>query len=495
MALPRALPATLGVVAVVATAALLVVHIILAQSTSSLSMPTQVTATSIVASVFEACVLLVLCWLSFLYIHIGTKDPFEAHNLLWFSIIATFVTVAGVVSAVTVASLHNATSSLATGILGPEPMSLVIGSSVVLGVAFTTQTVFLIVHFFIVKIYGVACGSDVEAGGRRPIMAQVKSIPYSQTSPAPSRARGGSVSSRTPPGSSGGRSTTETMCSVRSSLSHAVRPTTSRTRLISSSQRSSRRPESLDLNAIKDRSSTNEDSFETWDLSVVDQHNRQISLQTTGSSIKGGHFLETIPASPTISRSSSPGTPLDLEPPRRPRRTRSFSPMSEHGRLSAGLTQHVNASESHIHPLFRSDSPTPPPIAKPGTVVTAAPNAGQIVAPSVQGIRRIRSGSLPQVPSPLSRQGSFEEFSRAMQRDSLREEDEEDEPEQAEGDKTSQPSSPESEDGKLTPPIPDWIMTAGARTSLYGYNSRRASSRRTQSRGKDEEEDMPTRQS
>ncbi|TLD26532.1 hypothetical protein PspLS_04898 [Pyricularia sp. CBS 133598] len=493
MALPRALPAALGVVAVVATTALLVVHIILAQSTSSLSMPTPVTATSIVASVFETCILLVLCWLSSLYIHVRRKDPFQAHNLLWFSIVATLVTVSAVVSAVTMASLRNATSFLSTGILGSEPMSMVIGSSVVLGIAFTAQFVFLIVHFFIVKIYGVAYGSDVEAG-RRSAMAQVKSIPYSQTSPAPSRVRGGSVSSRTPPGSSGGRSTAETMCSIRSSLSHAVRPTTSRTRLLSSSQRSSRRPESLDLHALKDRSSANEDSFDNWDMSIVDQQIRQMSLQTTGS-IKGGHFLETIPASPTISRSSSPGTPIDLEPPRRPRRARSFSPMSEHGRLSAGLTQHVNTSESHIHPLFRSDSPTPPPIAKPGTVVTAAPNAGQLVAPSVQGIRRMRSGSLPQVPSPLSHQGSFEEFSRAIQRDSLREEDEEDEEEQGDDDKTSQPSSPEAEDGKLTPPIPDWIMTAGARTSLYGYNSRRASSRRTQSREKEEEEDMPTRQS
>ncbi|KAI6517113.1 hypothetical protein MCOR05_011575, partial [Pyricularia oryzae] len=75
---------------------------------------------------------------------------------------------------------------------------------------------------------------------------------------------------------------------------------------------------------------------------------------------------------------------------------------------------HVNANESHIHPLFRSDSPTPA-IAKPGTIVTAAPNAGQLIPPDSQGIRRMFSGNLPQIPSPLSQHGSFEELAREMQ--------------------------------------------------------------------------------
>ena len=59
------------------------------------------------------------------------------------------------------------------------------------------------------------------------------------------------------------------------------------------------------------------------------------------------------------------------------------------------------ADEEHIHPLFRTTSPSPAPSPSLGTVVTAAPEAGQFV--DELGLRRIRSGSLPCIASSLTR--------------------------------------------------------------------------------------------
>lgn len=50
-----------------------------------------------------------------------------------------------------------------------------------------------------------------------------------------------------------------------------------------------------------------------------------------------------------------------------------------------------NASEHHIHPLFRSGSISPPPMPGPGTTVTASPVAGQTI--SVQMLNRVRSAN------------------------------------------------------------------------------------------------------
>jgi len=249
---------------------------------------------------------------------------------------------------------------------------------------------------------------------------------------------------------------------------HFVRPVSSKTRLLPNSQRFSRhRAASLDANAPQERPSVDEDGFDTWDTSAVDPQNRQTVLETSPKI--PGRFLETIPASPSTSRSPSPGMPLDLEPPPARRRSRSYSPArsahSELGQVPTLLTEHQNVSEAHIHPLFRSDSPTPAPAATPGTVVTAAPNAGQIISDR-QGIRtlnRMRSGSLPTPSSPLSRPASFDDFhtplgSPGLSRE-LREEPEEEETKVAER--------------KMTPPIPEWILSAGSRLSLVGYTSRK----------------------
>ena len=74
----------------------------------------------------------------------------------------------------------------------------------------------------------------------------------------------------------------------------------------------------------------------------------------------------------------------------------------------------------------------------------------------------MRSGSLPVSRSPLSRQGSADNLpTRSVRAESY----------------SPEPSpkvelDPEAE-RKMTPPIPDWILSAGSRTSLSGYQGRK----------------------
>ncbi|CAK7213202.1 hypothetical protein SCUCBS95973_001720 [Sporothrix curviconia] len=370
---------------------------------------------------------------------------------------------------------------------------------------------------------------------------RIKSVPYSQTSSPASDRKENKVASvlshgqstrdaeshlRTPPGSSAGRS--DTVNSIRSSFSQVIRPITSKTRLISpstighsdsspsisgtSSQRSSAwRPDSLAGSSTSPASTyasrerdvrPSIEDFDSWDTSAVDLQNRLTVLESsvTPSAI-ASRFLETIPASPTTSRSPSPGMPLDLEPPHsRRRRSRSYSPAASSMRSASGTRlrsqsqsqpQSPPFGEAHIHPLFRSDSPTPPPAVSAGTVVTAAPpTAAQMTVTDAQSLRtlsRMRSGSLPAVPSPLSRQGSFDDFGvrrglgigerphTGSGSPELREEDVEmandGTTEEDEADRRSRADS--NAERKMTPPIPEWILTAGSRTSLSGYQSRK----------------------
>ncbi|TPX14293.1 uncharacterized protein E0L32_005489 [Thyridium curvatum] len=474
MALPRFLPCTLGLLAVLATIAVLALHVVLAQVVTDSTAAVKITA--IASSILEGLVLVTLGWMSVSCLKSVKMSSSVRSTGLWFGLGLTLCTIAAILCVATLVCLSKAPSEiLPETIFGTQATAYLVGSSVALGLALAAQLVFLVVYFVLGRVHDAGAQPfRGEKPGQRSPPAHVKSIRYSQTSPLGHLTRESmSQESRSPPGSSGGRSASETMSSIRSSLSNVVRPISSKTRLLPASQRSSRslrssrRPTSFESTVNRDRSST-DDGFDSWDTSAVDPQNRQTVLDT--SSPTPGRFLETIPASPTTSRSPSPGTPLDLEPPRARRRSRSYSPSMPSPRTQGSeFTQQMSASESHIHPLFRSDSPTPPPNATPGTMVTAAPNAGQVITHrhSTRTLHRMRSGSLPAVSSPLSRKGSLDDFGRrTAERETptpeLREEAEEEEEEQKQ----------ESE-RKMTPPIPDWILSAGSRTSLSGYHSRK----------------------
>jgi hypothetical protein len=242
------------------------------------------------------------------------------------------------------------------------------------------------------------------------------------------------------------------MASFRSSLSQVVRPITSKTKLIQNIHKSFR-PTSLE-SSTRDTSISIEDGFDSWDTSTVDAESRQTVASASPTQPR---FLETIPASPTTSRSPSPGFPLDLEPPKARTRRRSYSPANSYKDLSKTRTMSPieSSAEAHIHPLFRTDSPTPPPTATPGTIVTAAPGAGQVISDrhtirTVRSASRMRSGSLPS--SPLMHSNSLDSIKIAIER----EERERERLEEAGGERT------------LTPPIPDWIL----RSSMSHYNKK-----------------------
>lgn len=499
MAVPRVLPAVLGSVAIVATTAIVVVHCVLAHALLSTSSP--VRSTAIASAFFEIVVLALEIWLLATnlrpFASTGRRSRLGKFDGIWFGLSLLLCVVAATCSVAALVCLSNANSGLPATILGSKRTGFLVGGSVALGLSFATQLVFIVVRYVLERIpqHDQAHSVHTDDEARRPQAVHVKSIPYSQTSSpraAKTRNRGFSLESRSPPSSSGGRSATETISSIRSSLSHAVRPISSKTRLLSNSQRSARRAASVDSNSQRERSSV-EDGFDSWDTSSVDPNNRQTVLETT--SPIPARFLETIPASPTTSRSPSPGTPLDLEPPRHRRRSRSYSPANSLRGPRPTYTQQQSSSEAHIHPLFRSDSPTPPPLATPGTMVVAAPNAGQIIPDrqSVRTLSRMRSGSLPAVSSPLSRHGSFDDFhhpspkppgtpgsGRCTPRERGRSatvgspDDTDDTDEELGTSNSSQLGSiAEPGERKMTPPIPEWILSAGSRTSLSGYNSRK----------------------
>ena len=281
----------------------------------------------------------------------------------------------------------------------------------------------------------------------------IKTIRYSQT-----RTRGfaedSSAAGTTSPTMAQPKQTFGPISSLRASVSQAIRPVTSRTKLLSSPD--VRRQPSIDSG--NGRLST-DTSFDSWDTSAVDAHSKQVVMEMTSSPTLKTQALETIPASPPGSRSPSPANALDLLPPRSIRRTTSYCSSSRSQRDLSVVSPTSSVSELHIHPLFRSDSPTVPPTTTPGTNVLAAPNAGQIITrrDSIPSLRRARSGSLPSGKGVVIRQDSLESLG-------------------------SHSASCKTEDGdlkhgalgerKMTPPVPTWLLNSGRRGSVESRNTR-----------------------
>lgn len=209
------------------------------------------------------------------------------------------------------------------------------------------------------------------------------------------------ISTSSPPSVSASEETS----SLRSSFSTMQRPTSSKTRLLIRQHSFPRRSKSSTDSPSHERASQ-DSGFDSWDTSEVAPYIRETVLQSSPK-IRGKPLspLEPIPGS----RSPSPAKALEgpffpqpesLSPPPSPLPQPSYScPVSR---------QRSTSSEDHIHPLFRTCSPTPPPTASSGTTLTAAPLAGQLINGHV--LRRMRSGSLPSNLSPLVRSNSFDQF-------------------------------------------------------------------------------------
>jgi hypothetical protein len=208
--------------------------------------------------------------------------------------------------------------------------------------------------------------------------------------------------------------------SIRMSIVHAIRPVTSKTRLL---KRGSFRDSKSIYSIPYSVESAQSDAFDTWDTSSVDQRDKETVLHSRGTN------LETIPGSrpqsparaldgpfpEKESTSVSPQSRTTTEPslppsPTQQRHDRVYSPSSASLPLPTmrGSRSSTPApDESHIHPLFRSDSPAPPEVT-PGTTITASPQAGQTLPSPQIGTR---SASRPTSPSPLVHSQSFESVS------------------------------------------------------------------------------------
>ncbi|KAM0714075.1 hypothetical protein Q7P37_011039 [Cladosporium fusiforme] len=217
---------------------------------------------------------------------------------------------------------------------------------------------------------------------------------------------------------------------IRHSIQQVIRPITSRTKLMlnhgptpreSGSFVSPRENNSLEI-------SCRGDGFESWDTSSVEQE--FVNPFVTRPMI-GKKTLEPIPGS----RPVSPAKPLDGpfpdyeiaafpeklplpdSPMQSPVLLTSDADSMHSLQVPPPLRRASSSQESHIHPLFRSHSPTPPPTPSAGTVVTASPLAGQVVhGDYAMAPKRMqsRSDSRPTSPHTVTavRTGSFPSTTR-----------------------------------------------------------------------------------
>ena len=309
-------------------------------------------------------------------------------------------------------------------LLGQDPADFMLVIIVVYGLAELAMSLFFVCLFWVRRPATDYLPAPIEHVPEMSTAIRQISRPATTSTVQSHTSRQASLSRPPSTAPSDGRS------SLRSSLSIITRPSSSRSKLIR--QHSFTR---FSRSSSFDNSTTarpSQDSgFDNWDTSAVSPHLRETVFHSSNMATKKPKgALEPIPGS----RSPSPAkalegpffaTALESSPPSSPQAQPSISrPPSR---------QRSPTSEDHIHPLFRTCSPTPPPTASSGTVVLAAPVAGQLVNERL--LRRMRSGSLPSSPSLLVRSESYFDFATA-------------------------PTSPAGEVG--TPTIPDLILVASA---------------------------------
>ena len=237
--------------------------------------------------------------------------------------------------------------------------------------------------------------------------------------------------------------------SFRESLRHVVRPVTSRTTLISQKSFTREAPPSVYSNRQSIDTVSHPDGFDSWDTSSVCLPARDAVLQTVHSR---GTTLEPIPGS----RPNSPARALDgpflSELPEEDDDDEDLAPPP---RMMPDISRPASPahSEGHIHPLFRSESPSgPPPTTTPGTNILASPLSNQAIACPPRPFSRMRSNSqLSQTSTNHPGLHQARSFTRERAT-SLR----------------SMSRSPSPPSRPLTPPIPEFILNSSPRSSMSG---------------------------
>ena len=246
------------------------------------------------------------------------------------------------------------------------------------------------------------------------------------------------------------------------SIQNAVRPSASRQKLLGPPRLSmSRSSSNSGISDARSAATTlHSDAFDTWDTSNVDQQIKEtvhLAVPTKGTA------LEPIPGSRPVSPAKALDGPFSISqqqfhsqerlgerPPtslsvlsQLQRPPTAFSMASGHGAGTPTQRPSSPMLESHIHPLFRTDSPVPPPIATPGTVVTASPFSGHVIRATSRASSRIPLNDQAVSPVIGSRTGSMDDLPLRSSR-----------------------SRSSSTARAMTPPIPDFILTANREKAL-----------------------------
>ena len=314
-------------------------------------------------------------------------------------------TLAAVLVAVTLGWIKGSLIDMSKQILGRAIATYLIIAFVVWGLSVLAQAFFYLLSTLIRKPHSgdapMVLASTPEVPSETVIQSLEQSRPVTSTTVQSVQSnpfRGSEYS--TPPSLIPSEGTS----SLRSSLSTVRGPSLSKARLVGrnhSFHRHSKNPSSSTPSSSRP---SQDSAFDSWDTSSVGSHIRETVLQSSPS--MKVPILEPIPGS----RSPSPAKALEgpfFQPS--PPESSPPSPLPQPS-YSRPTSPRSASSEDHIHPLFRTCSPTPPPTASSNTVVTAAPSAGQII--NERMLLRMRSGSLPSTSpkGPLVRSESFDHF-------------------------------------------------------------------------------------
>lgn len=316
-------------------------------------------------------------------------------------------------------------------ILGPKRATCLTVGIVSWAVAILTQAIF---YFILLRIGMRTKKGQYLDNNEAPIYPQMmENNPASNSTNQSSQTQELPISNSSPPS----LMVSEGTGSLRSSLSLIQGPASSKPRLLIR-QHSFPRQSNRFLDHPAPERWSHSEGFDSWDTSEVAPHIRETILQS--SPVTRGKPLEPIPGSrspspakalegpfypeteslslptsplqqPTYARNSSRRQlkGLDISLYRQGQSTSApASPLPQPGYSTSGSGQRTAPNEAHIHPLFRTCSPAPPPMASSNTVLTAAPEAGQIMSGRV--VQRMRSGSLPSRTTALTHGDSFDMY-------------------------------------------------------------------------------------
>ena len=391
-------PTLTGLIAVLTTLTILVFVVILA-----VIFTVQRRRTCILALV--AAIVQGLSWCTVAYMllcHLRQRNSFggpgesqggRGRHSLVFALSMLPSILAGVAVGALLGWTNTSQSQVPSYILGLKIPTYLFASFILWGVSVVSQILF----FAVLAWASSPAAKSVQEPGisgqeERPEMTE-QSRPTTSTTVQSNPFRGEPAASNSP---SAAASEAE---SLRSSLSIKTRPTTAKAKFLNR-QHAFQSRSSLDSPA---RNRNNQDeAFDSWDTSAVAPQIRETVLQS--SPVTKSSALEPIPGS----RSPSPAKILEGPFFQGPTESPPPSPLQQPPISRPGSRTRSASSEDHIHPLFRTCSPVPPPMASSGTIVTAAPGAGQLINQRV--LKRMRSGSLPSSPSPLIRSESFSDF-------------------------------------------------------------------------------------